>query len=54
MPQQSDNWLGLHGKVCVVTGAGGGIGRAVALGMAQAGASVVLLRPDLDPDPLTG
>lgn len=43
MPQQSDNWLGLHGKVCVVTGAGGGIGRAVALGMAQAGASVVLL-----------
>jgi NAD(P)-dependent dehydrogenase (short-subunit alcohol dehydrogenase family) len=43
MAQQSDNWLGLRNKVCVVTGAGGGIGRAVALGMAEAGASVVLL-----------
>ncbi len=41
-PQNSD-WLGLQDRVCVVTGAGGGIGRAVALGMAQAGASVVLL-----------
>jgi NAD(P)-dependent dehydrogenase (short-subunit alcohol dehydrogenase family) len=43
MTEQSDNWLGLRGKVCVVTGAGGGIGRAVAMGMAEAGASVVLL-----------
>jgi NAD(P)-dependent dehydrogenase (short-subunit alcohol dehydrogenase family) len=43
MAQQTDNWLGLRDKVCVVTGAGGGIGRAVALGMAEAGASVVLL-----------
>jgi NAD(P)-dependent dehydrogenase (short-subunit alcohol dehydrogenase family) len=43
MPQQPDNWLGLRDKVCVVTGAGGGIGRAVALGMAEAGAAVVLL-----------
>jgi NAD(P)-dependent dehydrogenase (short-subunit alcohol dehydrogenase family) len=43
MAQQSAEWLGLQDRVCVVTGAGGGIGRAVALGMAQAGAAVVLL-----------
>jgi NAD(P)-dependent dehydrogenase (short-subunit alcohol dehydrogenase family) len=43
MAQQNGDWLGLRDRVCVVTGAGGGIGRAVALGMAEAGASVVLL-----------
>ena len=32
----------LDGKVAVVTGAGGGIGRAVALGLAAAGAGVVV------------
>lgn len=32
----------LEGKVVVVTGAGGGIGRAVALGMAASGAKVVV------------
>jgi NAD(P)-dependent dehydrogenase (short-subunit alcohol dehydrogenase family) len=46
MAQQSADWLGLKDRVCVVTGAGGGIGRAVALGMAEAGAAVVLLDKD--------
>jgi NAD(P)-dependent dehydrogenase (short-subunit alcohol dehydrogenase family) len=38
--------LASRDRVCVMTGAGGGIGRAVALGMAEAGASVVLLDED--------
>lgn len=37
-----ENAVGLHGKVAVVTGAGGGIGRAIALGLGRAGAHVVL------------
>lgn len=32
----------LEGKVAIVTGAGGGIGRAIAVAMAEAGASVVI------------
>jgi glucose 1-dehydrogenase len=48
MAEQGGNWLGLRGKICVVSGAGGGIGRAVALGMAQAGASVVLLDNNME------
>lgn len=32
----------LEGKVAVVTGAGGGIGRAMAIGLARAGAAVVI------------
>jgi NAD(P)-dependent dehydrogenase (short-subunit alcohol dehydrogenase family) len=46
MALQNADWLGLKDRACVVTGAGGGIGRAVALGMAEAGASVVLLNQD--------
>ena len=40
------SWLGLEGRVCVITGAGGGIGRATALGFAAAGAKLVLLDRD--------
>jgi NAD(P)-dependent dehydrogenase (short-subunit alcohol dehydrogenase family) len=46
MAELNADWLGLKDRVCVVTGAGGGIGRAVALGMAEAGAAVVLLDRD--------
>lgn len=46
-PQKLDaagaRWLGLEGRVCAVTGAGSGIGAAVAAGLAEAGAHVALL-----------
>lgn len=40
------DWLGLSGKVAVVTGAAGGMGRAMASGFAAAGAAVALLDRD--------
>lgn len=38
-----NDWLGLTGKVCVVSGAASGIGAGVAEGLAQVGARVALL-----------
>ena len=37
------DWLGLGGKVCAVTGGGSGIGREIALQLADAGAHVAVL-----------
>jgi glucose 1-dehydrogenase len=43
---ESKSWLGLEEKVCVVTGAAGGIGTQIALSLAREGARVALLDRD--------
>lgn len=42
------SWLGLEGRTAVITGAGGGIGQALARAFAAEGARVALLDRDLD------
>jgi glucose 1-dehydrogenase len=43
----NSDWLNLSGRVCVVTGAAGGIGTTLSTGFAKAGAKVALLDRDL-------
>ena len=43
---ESSDWLGLSGRVCVVTGGGGGIGRATAVSFAKAGGRVAAIDRD--------
>ncbi len=41
------DWLGMAGKTAAITGGGGGIGRAVAVGMARVGVTPILLDRDM-------
>ena len=41
-----DSWLGLGGKICVVTGGAGGLGRAIGAALVTQGARVALLDRD--------
>ena len=48
---QAYDWLGLNGRTVVITGAGGGIGRSLAINFARAGARIALLdRSKVDVD----
>ncbi|MCV0394933.1 MAG: glucose 1-dehydrogenase [Rhizobiaceae bacterium] len=42
----AEDWLGIEGRVAVITGAGGGIGRAIARTLAQAGCRIAVLDRD--------
>src|SRR3954451_21646174 len=44
----NSDWLGLANKITVVTGAAGGMGRAIANSFVEAGAAVALLDSDRD------
>ena len=46
-PSEAQDPFGLAGRVCVVTGAGSGIGRGIALAMAQSGALVAILERNI-------
>src|SRR6476620_11387452 len=48
LDKSHDDWLGLAGRVCVVTGAASGIGAAVAAAAAHAGALLALLDKDAE------
>jgi NAD(P)-dependent dehydrogenase (short-subunit alcohol dehydrogenase family) len=48
MPSEATDWLGLAGRVCVVTGAGSGIGAGAARSLAAAGCHVALLDRNVD------